>query len=51
MLILWAAVILAALAAGVAYAGRNAPLDRNELLALQRYSDKIHREEALPFNY
>ena len=49
MLILSVTAMLAALAAAVAYARRDGSLGPKERLALQRYSDKVHREEMLPF--
>jgi hypothetical protein len=50
-MIVSAILILAAVIAGVCLHGRSesAPLRRDELLHLRQYSERIRREEVLPF--
>ena len=50
MLILCVALILVLLTSGVMSGGRKRSFDREDLAALRQHYEKIHREEALPFD-
>jgi hypothetical protein len=49
MLVASSCLVVIALSAWVRLWGRDRPLDRNEVRRINRFSEKLRREESLPF--